>query len=95
MRTAFTLFSALLFTLSAQAAQDCQPDHLSLEDLAIMASVRAPHPVTAAEVQSTPILYGIAAHRGQLSAEDISIIQSVQPAGARIVLCPTDGPALN
>ncbi len=95
MRTTSMLLSALLFTLTAQAGQDCQSDHLGPEDLAIMASVRAPQPVTAAVAQSTPILYGIAAHRGQLSAEDISIIHSVQPAGARIVLCPTDGPALN
>lgn len=95
MRTAFTLLSALLFTLPVQAGQDCQVDHLGPEDLAIMASVRAPQAVTAAEERDTPTLYGIAAHRGQLSAEDISIIQSVQPVGARIVLCPTDRPALN
>lgn len=35
------LLSALSFTIAAQAAHDCQPDHLSPEDLAIMASVRA------------------------------------------------------
>lgn len=95
MRTTFTLLSALSFTLAAQAGQDCQPDHLGQEDLAIMASVRVPEPVTVAEESSAPILYGVAAHRGQLSPEDMAIIQSVQPADARIVLCPTDRPALN
>ena len=90
MRTTFALLSALLFTLSAQAGQDCQPDHLSPEDLAIMASVRAPQPDTEAVAQSTTILYGVAAHRGQLSSEDMAIIQSVQPVGARVVLCPAD-----
>jgi hypothetical protein len=90
MRTIIVFLSALSFTLSAHAAQDCQPDHLSPEDLAIMASVRAPQPVTQALAASTPILHGVAAHRGQLSAEDMAIIQSVQPVGARIVLCPTD-----
>lgn len=89
------LLSALSFTLSAQAAQDCQPDHLSPEDLAIMASVRAPQPVTEAQAMSRPILHGVAAHRGQLSEEDIAIIQSVQPVGARVVLCPTHRALLN
>jgi hypothetical protein len=91
MRTFIMLLSALTFSLSAQAAQDCQPDHLGEEDLAIMASVRAPQPVA----ESAPILYGVAAHRGQLSAEDIAIIQSVQPVGARVVLCATEQAALN
>lgn len=95
MRTTFMLLTALSFTLSAYAAQDCQPEHLSPEDVAIMASVRAPQPGTEAVARSSTVLYGIAAHRGQLSDEDIAIIQSVQPVGARIVLCPTDRSVLN
>ena len=40
--------------------------------------------------QSTTILYGVATHRGQLSSEDMTSIQSEQPLSARVVLCPTD-----
>lgn len=89
------LLSALSITLAAQAAHDCQPDHLGPEDLAIMASVRAPQPGTEVLAEATAILYGVATDRGQLSEEDIAIIRSVQPVGAGVVLCPTDRSVLN
>ncbi len=88
MRTITTLLSALLFSLSSHAAQECQPDDLGAEDLAIMASVRAPMPTKEEVAQSTPVLLYVAADRGQLSAEDVSIMLSVQPEGSRLVLCP-------
>jgi hypothetical protein len=94
MRTTLTLLSTLIFTLSAQAGQDCQPENLSLEDLSIMASVRAAATDTP-ESAKVATVYGEGDPYGILTPEDLSIIRSVQPVGARIVLCPTDRPAQN
>lgn len=95
MRTGLALF---FISLSAQAAQDSQPENLGWEDLSIMASVRAPEPASAPAAsltESAPVLYGEGDPYGILTAEDLAIIRSVQPEGARIVLCPAQPPRLN
>lgn len=98
MRTTFGLLAILFTALSAQAAPECQPEYLSQEDLAIMASVRAPEPAAPSAVavsEAAPVLYGEGDPYGILTPEDLAIIRSVQPEGARIVLCPTRPATLN
>lgn len=99
MRKIITLLTASLLATAVHAGEDCRPEYLGAEDLAIMASVR-PDAVPAtgtllAGPSRTPDLTGVVAIYGQLGEEDLSIIRSVQPKGAKIVLCPSSQPMRN
>ena len=98
MRTFVGLIIALAIPTAALAASDCQVDTLNAEDLSIMASVRpvtevAPSTLLARQAPKR-ILYSIPDSFGRNTEEDFSQIRSVQPEGAKVVLCTTSLPKI-
>jgi hypothetical protein len=93
MRTPILFALALLAANGAVAAPTCQPEYLSAEDVAIMASVAPAAPLPAdrgtrlAGAEPVKVLYSLHDYLGRLGEEDLSQIQSVQPQGAKVVSC--------
>lgn len=80
----------LSLLIATPAFADCTPEHLSEEDLAIMASVR---PATLSA--DTPriaraeriLIHGLHDDLGRVGPDDLSQIRSVQPEGALVAAC--------
>lgn len=93
MKTLMLVSTTLLASSVAYAGQPCQPEHLSAEDVSIMASVMISNQ-PASETRyvdngRATILYGVRDAYGRVGPDDLSQMQSVQPQGAKVVYCET------